>query len=280
MTVFAEFFKHSNFGGAVETFTLSNSWRYRWIKFGGTLKNEISSMRAKAYSGHGGNVYGFSKNNFLGDFAALNMANNWTCWWSYVGGSINDDIESALMIRRSQNEYAVDVKDKISEPFKTNFDAAISGTQVKRNGDPKIYAVFWPSWASSKKFVCIEQKMTVELDWWWDYEASVKYYVYFYINASGQLKGYVYDVDVWVEGGIFSSDIRSELEPKLEDGADKIDDELTAQLDQINALASLFGMNLSSVYLIPGNPPNMPPPSSNFGRKASAYENATLVVTY
>jgi hypothetical protein len=37
MAVYAQFYKHANLSGAMESFTLPNNWRYWWIKFGSTL---------------------------------------------------------------------------------------------------------------------------------------------------------------------------------------------------------------------------------------------------
>ena len=103
MAVFCEFFEHSNFAGDSVSYIADNNWRYHWVKFGSALGNEITSLRANAYSGTGGNVYGFSERDFLGSFASLNMAQGWTCWWSNVGGAMNDDIESALLVNRNSN---------------------------------------------------------------------------------------------------------------------------------------------------------------------------------
>lgn len=274
MSVFAEFFKHSNFNGYSESFTLNNNWRYWWIKFGSKLRNEITSFRANAYAGYNGNVYGFTSNDFLGDFASLNMSEGWTCWWSNVGSKLNDDIESALLINRSKSELVLELKDQISGPFKTKLDAKLAGTQAKRKGEPRVYSVFWPSFDPSRKFVRIEQDLTVELDWWPDYDARIRYDVYLYLSSGGKVKGYVAWAHTWVEGGIFSGDIKDELHPKVVDGASELTKELQSRLD----LLSFF--TFSRLYLLPGSQPPMPPPSSNFGRIGNAKDNSTLALVY
>jgi hypothetical protein len=175
MAIFAEFFKHAGFGGHTESYTLSNSWRYYWIKFGSALRNEITSLRANAYAGFHGNVYGFTNRDFLGDYAALNMSEGWTCWWSNVGGAMNDDIESALLINRNRNELALSLRDQIVAPFVDAFDEETAGTQVSRRGNPRVYSVFWPSFSPNRKFVRIEQDLRVALDWWPDYDARVRF---------------------------------------------------------------------------------------------------------
>lgn len=272
MAVFAEFFKHSEFEGASAAHTLSNSWRYRWVKFGGTLSDEISSFRGRAYSGFHGHVYGFTERNFLGDYAALNMGEGWTCWWSYVGDVLNDDIESALLINRSQDEITLDLKDQIAETFADEFDEASSGTEVSRKGDPRVYSLFWPSHDSSKKFVRIEQDLRVAVDWWPDYDARVQYDIYLYLDGEGHVNGYVAWTHTWVEGGIFRDRILDELHPKMVEGAGQLTDEIQ------NRLADLSFLSFSHLYLLPGRVPDLPPPSSEFGHTGNAKENATLVL--
>jgi hypothetical protein len=272
MAVSASFFKHSNFNGYSESFNLSNNWRYWWIKFGSGLRNEITSMRATAYSGFDGNVYGFTRNDFLGQFASLNMGEGWTCWWSNVGGELNDDIESALLINRNKSEFALELKGQISGTFKTELDKALADSQAKRNGEPRVYSVFWPSYDPSKKFVRVEQNLTIELDWWPDYDARIRYDVYLYLNSAGKVQGYVAWAHTWVEGGIFSGDILDELHPKVVAGASDLNGAIQDQL----AVFSFF--TFSSLYLLPGPQPPMPPPSSNFGRIGNALDDATLVL--
>lgn len=274
MAIFSEFFKHSNFGGYSESFTLDNNWRYWWIKFGSKLRNEISSMRANAYSGYNGNVYGFTSGNFLGDYASLNMSEGWTCWWSNVGSELNDDIESALLINRNKSEFALEMKDQISDTFTTKLDQKLAGTQAKRKGDPKVYSVFWPNYDPSKKFIRIEQNLNIELDWWPDYDARIRYDIYLYLNSQGQIKGYVAWAHTWVEGGIFSGDIFDELHPKIVDGASDLNEEIQNMLDSFSFLT------FRRLYLLPDSEPPMPPPSSDFGRIGNAKNNSTLVLVF
>jgi len=277
MTVFGEFYEHNNFAGDSYTAELTNNWRYWWVKFGSDLKNEVSSMRAKAYGGRSGNAYGFTRNDFLGDMATLNMGEGWTCWWSSLGGNMNDDVESGLLVNRSTDEIELNMNDLLRDAFRDAFDEATAGTQVSRRGNPRIYSVFWPSWDGSRKFVRIEQKMNVELDWWPDYDAKVQYDVYFYVSG-GELRAYVARTRTWVEGGIFTGSILDELHPQMVDGADSLDEQLESGLSLLNILGAIGG-GFNGVYLLPGNPPAMTPPVSNSGRQGSAYENSTVVIT-
>ncbi len=265
MSVHAEFYKDKNFGGAVDTFD-SNS-RYFWIKFGSSFKNEISSFRARAYGGFNGNVYGMTDGNFLGKYISLNIAENTTSWWSYVGGALNDDIESVLLINRNKNELVLELKSYIIPDFISGMDDKLRGTQVSRRGDPRIFTTFWPGYDPSKIFVSIEQDLHVAIDWWPDYDAQVRYDIYLYLDNKGHVNGYVAWVYVWVEGGVFSGKIYNDLQPKLFAGASTITEKIQAKL-------SLFSsVNFNGLYLLPG-----PQPSSSFGDTGDTKSNSTLVL--
>jgi hypothetical protein len=268
MAVFAEFYKHISFGPPVETFNLANDWRYRWIVFGSTLGNEISSLRANAYGGTNGNVYAFTEGNYLGNYAALNMDEGWTCWWSYVGDGLNDDVESAIMVTRNRGgETVISLADQIAPEFATQLDARLAGTQVSRSGDPRVFTLFWPGHDPSRIFVSIEQDLHVSIDWWPDYSAQVRYDVEVVLTADGHLDGFVAWVYVWVEGGIFSGDIYDSLQPQLLAGAGTLTEALRAKL------ALFGGFTFSDLYLLPG-----PPPSSDFGDIRNARDGSTLVL--
>jgi hypothetical protein len=265
MSVHTEFYKDINFGGAVDTF--DSNYRYFWIKFGSSFKNEISSFRANAYGGFNGNVYGMTENNFLGNYASLNMQENSTSWWSNVGGALNDDIESALLINRNKDELVMELKSYIIPDFISGMDEKLSGTQVSREGDPRIYTTFWPGYDSSKNFVSIEQNLHVSIDWWPDYEAQVRYDIYLYLDGAGHINGYVAWVYVWVEGGIFSGKIFNDLQPKLLAGASTITEKIQSKL----SLLSFAKFN--GLYLLPG-----PKPSNSFGDMGDTKSNSTLVL--
>jgi hypothetical protein len=267
MAVYAQFYKHANLSGAMESFTLPNNWRYWWIKFGSTLGDEISSLRANAYAGFAGNVYGLTERNFLGKYASLNMDEGWTSWWSFVGGDLNDDIESALLINRSRNEFVLELRDLIAKPFQDGLDRALAGTPVSRRGDVRVYSLFWPGHDPTKKFVSLEQNLNVAIDWWPDYDAQVRYDIYLYLDGTGSVRGYVAWVYCWVEGGIFSGDIFDSLHPQLVGGASTLTDQIQTQL------AALGSFRFSSLYLLPG-----PRPSTTFGDIGDAKSNSTLVL--
>lgn len=265
MSVNADFFKHKDFGGTVESFNLNG--RYKWIKFGSALGNEISSFRAHAYSGNGANVYSFAEKNFLGNYLSLNMHNGTTSWWSWVGSSMNDTIESALMINRSAGETEMEVKSLIQADFIAGMDAALNGTKLSRVGNPRIFSLFFPGHDPSRNFVSIEQDLHVTVDGWFDYSAQVRYDIYLYLNAAGKISGYVAWVYVWVEGGILSGTIFNQIQPKLVAGASTLTTKIQDKLSQLSFLT------FHGLYLLPGKKP-----TASFGDSGNAKDNATLVL--
>lgn len=267
MSVYAEFFEHKDFGGSSESFYLNNSYRYWWIKFGSTFGNRISSFRGHAANGFNGNLFTMSQNNFSGKLISLNMSEGSTSWWNWVGSNYNDDIESALLVNRNKNEMLIELKTLILSDFISGLDDATSGTPVSRKGDPVVYTTFWPSFASDRNFVSIEQNLNVAIDWWPDYDAQVRYDIYLYLNGNGNVWGYSYYPYVWVEGGIFSRKIFNELYPKLKEGATT----LTQKIQRKLSLLSFKKFN--GLYLLPGNKP-----SANFGDYGDTRYNSTLVL--
>jgi hypothetical protein len=277
MTVVTEFFEHKDFGGASQTFTTQTNSRWHWIKFGSTLSNKVSSMRSHVVSGRASNVYAFKNNNFTGDFASLNVPLGWTCWWSNVGSQMNDDIESALILRRNAKEVVQALKALIAPDFKTEFDKEAAG-QAHRDGEPKIYGVFFPSYDPNAMLVRIEQNLVVELDCWWDYSARAQFDLQFSLTSDGLLDGFCKWLWVWVEGGIFSQDVYDGLVPKMSDACDTLTEKLRDKLALLNLGAALSGFKFGSVYVLPGAQPSFPP-SGPFGRIGNSLEDCCLVVT-
>jgi hypothetical protein len=265
MTINAEFYKHPNLGAPVENF-FNSGWRYLWVKFGSTLRNEISSLRATAFD-NSGHVFGFMNSDFTGGVRSLNMRAGWISWWNSIGGD-NDDIESAFLVNRGSSEWVQSAKALLFDTVKNQFAEAVKGSQARTKGDPQIYATFWPGYDSTKKFLSVHQDLTIELDWWPDYDASVTYDIYLYLDAGGHLRGYVAWVSDWVEGGIFSGDIYDELHPQLMAGASTFNDELNKQL------ALLESFTFRSLYYLPGGVPDMDQFGQAFGQK----DDATIVL--
>jgi hypothetical protein len=290
MSVTATLWEHINFGG--QSFTSnSTTFRYFWNTWG--AHNDIfSSMRAWS-TGHRGNVYAFEHINFTGKFAALNVGGKYSSsWWSYFGDDFNDRVSSSLIVARApqEAETAVPLRNNISSQFTSLFDARTAGRPVSRNGDPRIYATFFPGYDSRKVFATIDQNLTVqvriplkvkiprpfggvfEIDLgnfrWSDYAANVRYDILFFVSDEGQLHGTAWWSHVWVESGPLSQKVHDELAPTLHAAKSDITSAIESQL-------ALFSRRrFSDVYLLPGPAPDM----DQWGFKAQHDDDVTLVV--
>lgn len=79
-----------------------------------------------------------------------------------------------------------------------------------------------------------------------NYDASIKYYVNFYIDSMNRLRGYIAGYGYWIEGGILTGSIESRLGPQV---AAKIGDVETALN---NMLLEVNWHKWTDVYLAPG----------------------------
>lgn len=294
MSVTSTLWEHSNFAGASST-SDSGSFRYFWNKYGAAQNDIFSSMRAWA-AGNRGNVYAFEHINFDGAFASLNVGGKYSsAWWSYFGGDFNDKVSSSLIIARAAKsaETEVALRNNVTSQFATLFDSKTQGKPLSRNGDPRMFATFFPSYDPGKVFASVEQALTVQVriplktqveiwnpfgdNWiieidlgqvrWSDYAASVRYDISFFVQE-GRLHGRVSWVTVWVESGAFSKRVYDELQPAMMSAAG----DFTSAIE--SALALFAQSKFSDAYLLPGAPPNM----DLAGEKGRYDDDVTLVV--
>jgi hypothetical protein len=290
MSVTATLWEHKNFGG--QSFTSnSGGYRYYWNTWGGH-NDMFSSMRAWS-SGHRGNAYAFEHIDFSGRFAALNVGGAFSSsWWSYFGSAFNDKVSSSLIVAREpqSRETEVALRAVVAPQFASLFDAKVAGKPVSRNGDPRIYGTFFPSYDNQRVFATINQNLTVqvriplkitipnpfgddiEIDLgtfrWSDYDANVRYDIAFYIGGDGVLHGFAAWSHVWVEAGPFSQRVHDDLAPELH--AAKAD--ITSAIE--SALALFSRRRFADAYLLPGPRPDM----TQFGFFANYDDDVVLVV--
>jgi hypothetical protein len=294
MSVTAVLWEHRDFGGASST-SDSGTFRYYWNKYGSAQNDIFSSMRAWS-AGNRGNVYAFENINFDGAFAALSVGGAFSsAWWYYFGDDFNDKVSSLLIVARSPKsvETEVPLRSNVTSQFATIFDTKTQGKPVSRNGDPRMYATYFPYYDPNKAFATIDQALTVQVriplkqrikiwnpfgdDWiieidlgqfrWSDYAASVRYDIEFFVS-DGQLHGRVSWVTVWVEAGPFSKRVHDDLQPQLVEAARDV----TSAIE--SALALFARSRFVDAYLLPGPPPDM----DLAGFKAHYDDDVTLVV--
>jgi len=292
MTVTATFFEHENFGGSASSFSTGTA-RYRGVHLGG-LANEVTAMRATAAGGKDGNVYGFTNGNFDGRFASLNMAEGWTCWYSNVG-PLNDDIESVLLVNRDKEEANLDAAFWLANAFATKLDEMLAGKPVRRNGDPVVSSVFFPSYDPGRVFLRIKQDLVVEVDVGAnaeifgvqvlpsdliidDYHSSIAYDIFLDLQSITRMRAQVAWVTTWVEGGLFTDDVFDQLSSQAMDGVGELNKALGALGDLTEVMAAFRKRYFAQPYLLPGFLPAMPPPESNFGAMGNSNDGATIVL--
>jgi hypothetical protein len=289
MPVTATLWEHINFQG--HSFTSdSGTFRYFWNTWGG-FNDRFSSMRAWT-RGHRGNVYAFEHIDFSGRFAALNVGGGFSsAWWSYFGRDFNDQVSSSLIVARApqEDETEVALRGNVTGQFTSLFDARTRGRPVSRNGDPRVYVTFFPSYDRDRVFLTINQGLTVQVRIpvkvkikmpdpfrdidieeavrWSDYAANVRYDIQFFVTQDGVLHARTAWSHVWVEAGPFSQNVHDDLAPSLH--AAKPD--LTSAFE--SALAQFSRFRFADVYLLPGSAPDM----NQFGSFGRYDDDVTLV---
>lgn len=137
--------------------------------------------------------------------------------------------------------------------------------------------MFFPSYDPNAMLVRIEQKLVIELDCWWDYDARVQFDLQFLLNGN-MIDGFCKWYWVWVEGGVFSQQIFDKLAPKMHAACGTLTAKLKEKLALLNFGAALAGYKFGSIYVLPGAQPTFPP-SGPFGRVGNSHEDCCVVVT-
>lgn len=264
MSVVCTLWVDRDFQGLSKT-SNSGNFRYFWNRWGAT-NDVFSSMRAWG-QGNRGNAYAFEHINFDGRFAALNVNDGASSWWSYFGGAFNDVVSSSLIIAREPNEIVVPLGQQVASSFVSMFDAQTAGTRLSRVGGPRVYGTFFPGYDPSRLFMTIDQNLTVSIPSWPDYSANVKYDVEFFLSGT-KLHGFARWSHVWVEAGIFSQSVFDRIAPGLHGGKAGLTSAIESQL------ALFSSRDFSDAYLLPGPQPDM----NQFGFFAKHDDDVCLVV--
>lgn len=163
-----------------------------------------------------------------------------------------------------------DITSSLEQHIQVNFASA----GIKFPGDPVLTWEMFPDLSylnSNLTYLKLHQKIKIKLSPWPDYDATVTYHVYLYINHQGELRGYVARWAYWVESGILSSTIAGFIEDAVIDGMTDLNSELTNMLNLVPG-------NLNDVYYLPGNQAQV---SGNPEiLSGNTYEDITLVVEF
>jgi hypothetical protein len=141
------------------------------------------------------------------------------------------------------------------------------------DGGPTLTWEMWPTGIShldsDRMYLKVHQNLDIRLHCWPDYDASMTYHIYLYLDGGGRLRGHVARWAYWIEGGAKADDIEDQLRPAVIDGATTLTDELGNQLD------ALSGFSFTDLFYLPGSQTSRPPTGVVTG---STFDDVTIVV--
>ena len=153
-------------------------------------------------------------------------------------------VRSVLLVNAGRGtEFRISFRDTFLQTWNTTLDG-LMGSQASRTGDPLMTWAAFPEGIQfldpSQIYLRITQALNINLDWWPDYDASVTYYLFLFVDGSGRLQGFVQRWETWVEGGIKSSEISDKLAAKAQAGMDTIDATLAANFAALPSVKDLY----------------------------------------
>ncbi len=146
-------------------------------------------------------------------------------------------------------EIRMSFRDLFLQKWKDEIDPLLGG-DADRVGNPTLTWTMFPSGvshlSSTRRYLKIYQKLNINVPWWPDYDASITYHLYLYLDGSGHLRGHVARWAYWVEGGLKSGQIADQLEPKVITGMGALNNQLDTELGSFSAFT------FQDLYYLPG----------------------------
>ena len=251
MSLGIRIYKHTNYGDPSAYYSHSDSWRYYRVwqnGLGGVGNDALSSLHIFCGGTHSA-AYLFQHNQFEGKYKRWYCERGWgTLDVPDVGVDFNDITSSILLVHRSSRELVLPIGFWFRDDIRASFDDQLAGSPARRKGEPVITWEMWPGWHPSRKFVELRQRLVIDVpNWASDYDAEMRYFIYFFLDGAGHLHGYVNRVEAWVESGIWSSKVMDELWPRVSgQGVDAANAQIT------NMASGLSGMEFLALYYLPG----------------------------
>jgi hypothetical protein len=288
-SIFSNLYEHSDFKGRSFFAFLGPNTIYESVAKSYLdivhLQDRISSLTLNASLGETrGDVILFQDDGFFGRFTGIrtNPAPTQQVSVSYVGDFINDRTSSLLLVRRFEKEQLRALGDPVSKAIISNIIGGIK--KIKRlREDPIFTWDMWPTGGDShpndpdKRFVQIKIPVEIEVNNWFNYDAEIWLWFYFYISG-GYLAGYLAYYGAEVEGGIISGSVLDGIMEELPNKFGDIETTLNSVLSTINGTGHLTGViagPFSSVYLLPGDQTQF----SGSVMEGSVADNVTMVLT-
>jgi hypothetical protein len=288
-SIFSNLYEHSDFKGRSFFAFLGPNTIYESVAKSYLdivhLQDRISSLTLDASVGETrGDMILFQNDRFFGRFTGIRTNTNPTqlVSVSYVGDFINDRTSSLLLVRRFDKERLRALGDPISKAIISNIIGGVK--KIKRlRSDPIFTWDMWPTGGDShpndpdKRFVQIKIPVEIEVNNWFNYDAEIWLWFYFYISG-GYLAGYLAYYGAEVEGGLISGSVLDGIMEELPDKFGDIETTLNSVLSTINGTGHLSGViagPFSSVYLLPGDQTQF----SGSVMEGNVADNVTMVLT-
>jgi hypothetical protein len=249
-------YEHVNRGGTARLLGISRTARYNLIRESQLqplgLNARMSSLEVFSSNSAWSNVilfqnqvFGVPLGNFNGQFRqVINPRTGAPVFVNLTDHGFNDATRSILLVNTSRRvEFRVSFRDTFLSEWNSTLDAEL-GNSARRNGDPLMTWEMFPQGIShldsNLTYLKIHQRLDIVLDWWPDYDASLTYHLFLFLDGAGRLQGHCQRWSAWVEGGIKSGEIMSRLWPKVEAGVATVNAQLRTRLAAIPALRDFY----------------------------------------
>jgi hypothetical protein len=200
-----------------------------------------------------GDLILFEHDRYNGRYARFSAGTSTDQEVAYIGNYMNDKTSSALIVRHWENELA-------PTPLGTVFDRATIGDLVLQQprvrnlrGEPIFTWDMFPDGEDghpnepTSTFVYLRIPIRIDVPNWFDYDAEVRYWIRLFVDSAGRLQAQLAYYGCWVEGGVISGRVASELMARLPATIALVNGRLAGALPTIN----LFGP-YTMAYLLPG----------------------------
>lgn len=256
MSIWARFYEHADYGGrsayarllyqnTPDTPTylkLSKSWLNN-----ANLHDKISSLKVGAGSDQSGVVILFEREKYRGRYTMFPCTPGTTVGTPWIGGTFNDITSSILFVRQFTLEETITFGNLGSPTVRDEIGSLIAAeSRLSLRGNPVITWDMWPSDAPSSKYVYIRIPVVVSVPYWWDYDAEVRFWIYFYINTSNKVRGYVAWYGAWVEGGVITGSVLDDLMEKIAGKVGVINELISSKLEELQSY------DFVRLYYLPG----------------------------
>lgn len=254
-------YEHTNKGGLSRLFGVNQSGRYNHIdesllgqlSFDAILSSiEVSSSstataNAILFSNRAPGPFdiGISVGDFAGDFRQVVAPKNGAPRFANMTDfGFNDRTRSILLVNTNRRlEFRVSFRDQFLDTWNNTLDDQL-GSSASRTGDPLMTWAAFPkgiSYLSSDQiYLQISQGLNINIDWWPDYDASITYHLYLYLDGAKKLQGYCQRWSAWVESGIKSGGIMDQLWPKVVAGVTTLNNSLTQAFQSLPAFNDFY----------------------------------------